>query len=92
MYIPVCPTTEANAGYLRRQRETFLAGNPGPDFPGGKGEAEHRGRPGAEYIAENGGDAGLRAMGLARLKKMDWEQANGAAEAVRRANTILGFS
>lgn len=48
LYIPECPLTEANAKYLSRQREAFLEGIPGPDFPGGKGESEHVGRDGCE--------------------------------------------
>lgn len=92
MYIPVCPTTEANAEYLARQRDTFLEGYPGPDFPGGKGESEHTGRPGADYIAQHGSDEALRSMGLAKLSNMDWEQGNGAAEVIQRANRVLGFA
>jgi len=92
MYIPVCPTTELNAEYIARQRDTFLAGYPAPDFPGGKGESEHVGRPNAEYIAEKAKDQGLRSMGLSKLSKMDWEQTSGAAEAIRRANQLLGFA
>jgi hypothetical protein len=42
-YIPACPLTENNARYLVRQREAFLNGNPGPDFPGAKRESEHVG-------------------------------------------------
>jgi hypothetical protein len=91
MYIPVCPTTEANAEYLVQQRETFLEGYPGPDFPGGKGESEHTGRPGVDAIAQNGGDEALRSMGLSKLKKMEWENGNGAAEAIDKANRVLGF-
>jgi len=92
MYIPVCPTTEANAEYLVRQRETFLNGLPGPDFPGGKGESEHTGRPTADYIMRKGNDDGLRSMGLAKLSKMDWEETKGAEDVVRRANQMLGFA
>jgi hypothetical protein len=92
MYIPVCPTTEANAEYLARQRDTFLEGYPGPDFPGGKGESEHAGRPGAEYIAQHGGDQALRSMGLSKLRKLDWENEHGAEEVIERANRILGFA
>lgn len=91
MYIPVVPVTQANVDYLRRQRETFVAGEPGPDFPGGKGETDHVGRPTVEYLAEKGGEAGLRAMGLASLKKMDWEQGEGASDCINRANQALGF-
>ena len=92
MYIPVCPTTEANAEYLARQRDTFLEGHPGPDFPGGKGESEHAGRPGADYIAQHGGDQALRSMGLSKLRKLDWENEHGAEEFIERANRILGFA
>ncbi|KAL2271065.1 hypothetical protein VTJ83DRAFT_436 [Remersonia thermophila] len=35
MYLPACPLTQTNALYLARQRKSFLAGTPGPDFGGG---------------------------------------------------------
>lgn len=92
MYIPVCPTTEANAEYLARQRDTFIEGYPGPDFPGGKGESEHAGRPGADYVGQHGNDGALRSMGLAKLNKMDWETRKGAQEVIQRANRVLGFA
>ena len=31
MYIPACPLTEANAGYLVRQREAFFEGRSPPE-------------------------------------------------------------
>jgi hypothetical protein len=92
MYIPVCPTTEANAEYLARQRETFLGGYPGPDFPGGKGESEHFGRPTVQYLSTNMQNEGLKAMGLERLSAMDWEETIGARKVVQKANEILGFN
>jgi len=92
MYIPVCPTTEANAEYLARQRDTFLSGKPGPDFPGGKGESEHVGRPGLEFLAQHTNEDGMQAMGLAKLEKKDWEQTKGASEAIEKANKVLGFA
>ena len=92
MYIPVCPTTEANAEYLARQRDTFLGGYPGPDFPGGKGESEHFGRPTVQYLSTNMQNEGLKAMGLERLSTMDWEETVGARKAVHKANEILGFN
>lgn len=64
MYIPACPLTEANARYLARQRNAFLEGTPGPDFPGGVGESEHSGRMGRSDVDAAGGAEGLRAMGL----------------------------
>lgn len=91
MYIPVCPTTESNAEYLARQRETFLGSFPGPDFPGGKGESEHFGRPTVQYLSTNMQNEGLKAMGLEKLSTMDWEKTIRARKAVQKANEILGF-
>ncbi|KAL1842537.1 hypothetical protein VTJ49DRAFT_5013 [Mycothermus thermophilus] len=34
IYLPACPLTQTNALYLARQRKSFLAGTPGPDFDG----------------------------------------------------------
>ncbi len=86
LYIPVCPVTELNATYVARQREAFLKGTPGPDFPGGKGESGHVDRPQQELI---GSEEGLRAMGL---EKLDPSGLHGGARAVvERANAILGF-
>lgn len=90
LYIPVCPTTEASARYVARQRDAFLAGTPAPDFPGGKGESEHVGRPTVEHVVRYTDPIGLQAMGLNRL--LDGaEDTSGAREAVRRANEVLGF-
>lgn len=45
LYIPSVPLTAQNARYvLQDQREAFLAGTPGPDFPGGVGESKFEGR------------------------------------------------
>jgi hypothetical protein len=45
LYIPSVPLTAQNARYvLQDQREAFLAGTPGPDFPGGVGESQFQGR------------------------------------------------
>lgn len=92
MYIPVCPTTEANVEYLARQRAAFIDGYPAPDFPGGKGESEHMGRPTLEYMSQNIPSEGLQSMGLAALKKMDWEASQGVEEIIQRANKLLGFA
>lgn len=64
LYIPSCPLTDGNANYLARQREAFLNGTPGPDFPGGKGESEHLGRMGKADVSAQGGTEAERAMGL----------------------------
>lgn len=44
MYIPAIPTTRVNWEYVLEQRRCFERGVPPPDFPGGKGECEYRGR------------------------------------------------
>ncbi|KAL0938195.1 DUF1479 domain-containing protein [Colletotrichum truncatum] len=86
MYIPVCALTDQNVWYLKRQREAFLQGLPGPDFPGGKGESEHVGRPGEEAIV--GADA-RRAMGLEKLIVAG--EGEGERALIERANKYLGF-
>jgi len=92
MYIPVCPTTEANAEYLLRQRGAFEHGYPGPDFPGGLGESEHINRPTADYVSKHLNHAGLQSFGLSKLARMDWETRKGAENVIQKANHILGFS
>jgi hypothetical protein len=85
MYIPACPLTEVNARYLVRQRDAFLNGTPGPDFPGGKGESEHAGRMSKEDIEAAGGENGMRAMGLA-----SWEaELENEKNFVTRVNSIV---
>jgi hypothetical protein len=90
LYIPVCPVTELNAAYLARQREAFLAGTPGPDFPGGKGESEHVGRPTQNYLRDQASVGGLRAMGLENLVAAE-NDTIGAKTVVERANAVLGY-
>ncbi|KPM41086.1 hypothetical protein AK830_g5467 [Neonectria ditissima] len=90
LYIPVCPTTELNAAYAARQRSAFRAGTPGPDFPGGDGEARHVDRPSEEMLRRWGGDAGARAMGL-EPQDVNAGMMAGPREAVERANAVLGF-
>lgn len=87
MYIPVCPTTEHNAEYLVRQRQAFLDGTPGPDFPGGKGEAEHIGRATHKDVTD---PMARRSMGLEKLLAAP-DMQPGAKEAVQKANALLGF-
>lgn len=91
MYIPVCPLTEPNARYLARQREAFLQGTPGPDFPGGKGESEHSGRPTEEFVREHGDVGGVRAFGLEAWSESDPRLTPGQLEILRKSNEILGF-
>ncbi|KAF6838528.1 duf1479 domain protein [Colletotrichum musicola] len=86
LYIPVCPLTDQNVGYLKRQREAFLEGLPGPDFPGGKGESEHVDRPGENAVV---GKAARQAMGLERLEVAG--EGEGERALIERANKHLGF-
>lgn len=89
IYIPVCPLTENNSDYLVRQRETFVSGHPAPDFPGGKGESEHHGRPSMGFLWNHLGIDGLRAMGFAKFDS----SLSSASETkmVEQANAALGF-
>lgn len=91
MYIPVCPTTLSNAVYVARQRDTFQEGLPGPDFPGGKGESEHSGRPTETYMQRHVTKDGLQAMGLERLNTAEWQETLGARTVIKLANAALGF-
>ncbi|KAI5860892.1 DUF1479-domain-containing protein [Durotheca rogersii] len=90
LYIPVCPLTESNARYLVRQREAFLSGTPGPDFPGGRGEADHINRPTERYLRSIATAEGLRACGFQKLAP-DNASTVGARNMVSLANEILGF-
>ncbi|OHE91102.1 hypothetical protein CORC01_13584 [Colletotrichum orchidophilum] len=86
IYIPVCPVTDLNVAYLARQRDAFLEGLPGPDFPGGKGESEHVGRPGEDAIR---GVEARRAMGLEKL--VGAGDGPGERDLIGRANKVLFF-
>lgn len=92
MYIPVCPNTELNAKYLVQQRQTFNAGVPAPDFPGGKGESEHIGRATAESVSAIADQLSLASMGLSKLKGLEGQKSSGAEKMIERANQLLGFS
>ncbi|KAH9992566.1 DUF1479 domain protein [Xylariaceae sp. FL0662B] len=90
LYIPVCPVTEINAQYIVRQREAFLNGTPGPDFPGGQGEANHVNRPTEAYLRSHATTEGLRAFGFEKLVTAA-SDGPGAKNVIKRANEILGF-
>lgn len=90
MYTPACPLTQTNALFLARQRKAFMQGQAGPDFDAAGrtatgSEAPHEGRPGPEEIAAVGGDAGLRAMGLA-----PWELSSDGCAVMTRPGTRAG--
>ncbi|KAK8054836.1 hypothetical protein PG993_000063 [Apiospora rasikravindrae] len=90
LYIPICPVTENNAQYLARQRQAFLDGTPGPDFPGGAGESEHVNRPTVDFLRRYSGAEGLRAMGLEKLESRPHDP-TGAQNVTKQANQILGL-
>jgi hypothetical protein len=82
MYIPVCPVTEANAKYMAKQRDAFIKGIPAPDFPGGEGESNHRGRPTLESL-----QISTLARQAAGVEKISSE----SGIVIEKANKILGF-
>jgi Protein of unknown function (DUF1479). len=90
LYIPVCPTTEGNARYVARQLEALRQGTPSPDFPGGEGESRHVARGTVEYAQKCCDTLGLQAMGLNKLVPVQGDSPGGA-EAVRKANEVLGW-
>lgn len=90
LYIPVCPTTEASARYVARQREAFRQGTPAPDFPGGEGESQHIGRPTEEYVKKYCHPVGVQAMGLEKLAVVKGDTPGGRAVA-HKSNEVLGF-
>lgn len=63
-YIPSVPLTVANAEYVASQRDSFQAGIPPPDFPGGDGESRFAGKGDEKAVI---GDEGKMAMGLQAL-------------------------
>jgi hypothetical protein len=91
LYIPVCPVTELNAQYIARQRRAFLAGTPGPDFPGGEGESKHIDRPTEEMVRRWTSAEGRQAMGLDKLIASP-SALPGAREVVERFNSTLGLA
>ncbi|KAI2607829.1 DUF1479-domain-containing protein [Hypoxylon sp. NC1633] len=90
LYIPVCPVTELNAKYLVRQKEAFINGTPGPDFPGGQGESSHVDRSTESYLRSHATSEGLRASGFEKLVPSAADTF-GAKSVVSLANGILGF-
>lgn len=90
MYIPICPVTAINAQYVVRQREAWRNGTPGPDFPGGEGEARHAGRPTEAKLRQWAGREALQSMGLEKLVPGS-APTPGQREVVGQANAILGF-
>ncbi|KUL88691.1 hypothetical protein ZTR_05216 [Talaromyces verruculosus] len=87
LYIPSVPLCEVNSAYIKRQRENFEQGIAPPDFPGGVGESQHKGRGQAEDIESI---AGRRAMGLEKFGVAE-HSTPGQRVLPGVANDILGF-
>ncbi|KAB8616623.1 hypothetical protein FH972_025959 [Carpinus fangiana] len=90
IYIPACPATRSNLDYLSKQRDAFVQGLPPQDFPGGKGESEHTGRPTPSYLEKHAETDGLRAFGLRPFDTASGETA-GEKRIGQYANEVLGY-
>lgn len=91
LYIPICPVTEINGEYVRRMREAWRAGTPGPDFPGGVGESHHLNRPTEAFVQSVTNQMGLASVGLEPLPLPAEGSSAGEIEVIRRVNRSLGF-
>lgn len=91
MYIPTCPLTEGNAQFLARQRQAYTSGIPCPDFGGGEGEANHKGRVTVDLLAAMSSPEGMRAFGLEKWDSLAEGLTSGQREVMDRANKTLGF-
>ncbi|WWC60260.1 uncharacterized protein I303_102827 [Kwoniella dejecticola CBS 10117] len=87
LYIPAVPLTTQNIRYIKDQRTNFLSGRPGPDFPGGVGESQFKGR-GMDGDITN--KEGRQAMGLEPFELLPG-LSEGEQTLRRTANEILGF-
>ncbi|KAE8142442.1 hypothetical protein BDV38DRAFT_294331 [Aspergillus pseudotamarii] len=77
MYIPACPVTEANANYVKRQRNDFLEG--------------HVGRATEAGLRKSTSQLGLRALGLNKWDLNDPSLTQGQRLVLEKSNKILGF-
>lgn len=90
LYIPTTPLCIKNVEYLAGQAETYLAGTPPPDFPGGVGESLHVGRGSITDAERVGGIEAVRAMGLEPLDPADASDERTKA-LFQASNVILGL-
>ncbi|KAM0559893.1 hypothetical protein ACHAPJ_003842 [Fusarium lateritium] len=86
-YIPAVALTPKNAEYIRDQRATLLSGRPAPDFPGGVGESEFKGRGTENDLLTVEGKEGIGIIPF-RLNDTMSETERSTRQA---ANAILGF-
>lgn len=92
-YIPSVPLCPSNIEYAFLQREAFLKGLAGPDFPGfpnGIAETEHINRGTPEDVENTGGKAAMQQFCLARFEEKKG-YTSGANKAIRNANSRLFY-
>ncbi|KAF3992870.1 hypothetical protein FT663_00780 [Candidozyma haemuli var. vulneris] len=89
-YIPSAPLCNINVKYAAVQRESFLKGLAGPDFPGFPNvvaETKHVGRATPEDVEATGGIEALQELGLAPFSADNLTP--GQAAIVKDANDLL---
>lgn len=72
-YIPSAPLCDINLKYARTQREAFLKGLSGPDFPGfpfGIAETKHKGRATPEDVEAAGGNGAMQEFAFAPMEAL----------------------
>jgi hypothetical protein len=62
-----------------------------PDFPGGKGESEHFGRPTNAYLQKDLKNEALKSIGLEPLSTMDLLDTARARKVIEEANQDSGI-
>lgn len=90
-YIPSVPLCGINVEYAFLQREAFLKGLAGPDFPGfphGVAETQHINRGTPEDVIETGGKPAMQEFVLDKFEERS-EYTVGAKKAIRKANNTL---
>ncbi|THG99240.1 hypothetical protein EW026_g3068 [Hermanssonia centrifuga] len=84
-YIPAVPLTVQNATYVRDQLIHFKRGLPAPDFPGGEGETNFKGRGTVEDVRTA---EARRLFGMERFNVPD-NTTPGESKVIQQANSIL---
>lgn len=90
-YIPSVPLCQANIEYSFLQREAFLRGLVGPDFPGFPNdltEQNHKGRANLSTVENTGGKRAMREFALDKFLEEE-SHTEGAKIAIRKANDLL---
>lgn len=93
LYIPSAPLCNLNVDYGFRQREAFIKGLAGPDFPGfphGIAETQHKDRGTPREIEEYGGREAMKEFALEKFDEKE-EYSEGAKRAIQSANKLLFY-